>query len=79
MVENLSELVEAGKKKLRQAVRASQSNIGEPRSRFDEMFAPERIEAIKKKELRRFKEAQDKKWENWRKSVAEDAAPPAQE
>jgi len=81
---DLSELVEAGKKKLREPrVTAAQDTpsapSSPPRSAFDEMFPPERIEAIKKKELRRFKAAQDKKWQNWRKSVAEDVSPPAQE
>lgn len=33
-------------------------------------FPPERIEAIKKEELRRFKEAQDKKWKNWLEAVS---------
>jgi len=34
------------------------------------MFPPERIEAIKRRELRRFKQAQDKKWQNWLESVS---------
>lgn len=33
------------------------------------MFPPDRIEQIKKKELRKFKQAQDKKWENWFEGV----------
>ena len=72
---DLSELVEAGLKKLREG-RAVQPVPAAPRSRFDEMFPPERIAAIKKNELRRFKEAQDKKWEKWRKAVSEDEAAP---
>jgi predicted anti-sigma-YlaC factor YlaD len=35
-----------------------------------QMFPPERIEAIKRKELRRYKAAQDKKWENWLEGVS---------
>ena len=35
-----------------------------------EMFPPERVERIKKKELRRFREAQDKKWRNWLEEVS---------
>jgi hypothetical protein len=34
------------------------------------MFPPERIEQIKKKELRRYKATQDKKWENWLEGVS---------
>jgi len=34
------------------------------------MFPEERIERIKKKELRRFKEAQGKKWRNWLEGVS---------
>ncbi len=33
------------------------------------MFPPERIERIKKKELRRYKAAQDRKWRNYLESV----------
>lgn len=76
-MENLSELVAAGRKKLRQprvgaAKDTSPGAISPTRPAFDDMFPPERIKAIKRKELRRFKEAQDKKWGNWRKAVAED-------
>ena len=76
-MENLSELVAAGRKKLRQprvgaAKDTSPGAISPTKPAFDEMFPPERIKAIKRKELRRFREAQDKKWENWRKAVAED-------
>jgi len=35
-----------------------------------EVFAPERIEEIKKRELKRFRETQDKKWRNWLESVS---------
>ena len=35
-----------------------------------EAFPPERIARIKKRELRRFREAQDKKWKNWIESVS---------
>lgn len=35
-----------------------------------EMFPSDRIEEIKKRELRRFEEAQDKKWKNWLESVS---------
>ena len=35
-----------------------------------EMFPPERIEQIKRRELRRFKAAQDKKWQNWLEKVS---------
>jgi len=34
------------------------------------MFPPERIERIKKKELRKYKNAQDKKWRNYLDSVS---------
>jgi hypothetical protein len=34
------------------------------------VFPPERIERIKKKELRRFRETQDKKWQNWLEGVS---------
>ena len=35
-----------------------------------EVFPPERIEEIKKRELKRFRETQDKKWRNWLESVS---------
>jgi len=35
-----------------------------------ERFPPEKIEQIKRKELRRFREAQDKKWQNWFKGIS---------
>lgn len=35
-----------------------------------EMFPLERIEEIKKRELRRFKNAQGKKWRNWLESMS---------
>ena len=35
-----------------------------------EVFSPERIEGIKKRELKRFREAQDKKWRHWLDSVS---------
>lgn len=34
------------------------------------LFSRERIEAIKRKEMRRFKQAQDKKWRNWLEAVS---------
>ena len=34
------------------------------------MFPPERIEQIKRRELRRYKAAQDKKWQNWMEKVS---------
>ena len=34
------------------------------------MFPSERIEQIKKRELRHYKAAQDKKWENWLEGVS---------
>jgi len=40
------------------------------RADLQAMFPPERIEAIKRRELRRFKQAQDKKWQNWLESVS---------
>ncbi len=39
-------------------------------SRLSEAFPPEKIAEIKKRELKRFKEAQDKKWRNWTDSVS---------
>jgi len=35
-----------------------------------EMFPPGKIEVIKKRELRRFKDTQDKKWRRWFESVS---------
>jgi hypothetical protein len=35
-----------------------------------EMFPPKKIEAIKRRERRRFRETQDKKWANWLNSVS---------
>jgi hypothetical protein len=37
---------------------------------LDRMFPAARIERIKKKELRRFRETQDKKWQNWLEGVS---------
>ena len=34
------------------------------------MFPPERIEQIKKKELRRYQAAQDEKWRRWLEAVS---------
>lgn len=34
------------------------------------MFPPERMEKIKRRELRRYKQAQEKKWKNWMESVS---------
>ncbi len=34
------------------------------------MFPPERLEKIKVRELRRYKAAQDKKWQNWMEGVS---------
>lgn len=34
------------------------------------MFPPEKVAEIKKRELRRFKASQDKKWRNWFESVS---------
>ena len=45
---------------------------GSPESnegKLSALFPPEKIEAIKKEELRRFRMAQDKKWRNWLKAV----------
>ena len=39
-------------------------------SNLAQVFPPERIEKIKKRELARFKNAQDKKWRNWLESVS---------
>ena len=39
-------------------------------SELARQFPPERIEQIKKKELRRYKLAQDKKWQNWLENVS---------
>ena len=40
-------------------------------SSIEELFPPERIEQIKRKELRRFKQAQGKKWRKWLDAVSE--------
>lgn len=37
----------------------------DPLSELERLFPTDRIERIKKKELRRYQLAQDKKWENW--------------
>jgi hypothetical protein len=50
-------------RKLAQADRKREAEL-------DRMFPTERIERIKKKELRRFREAQDKKWQNWLEGVS---------
>jgi hypothetical protein len=39
-------------------------------SRLAVAFPPEKIAEIKKRELKRFKAAQDKKWRNWTESVS---------
>ena len=33
-------------------------------------LSPEKIEEIKRRELRRYREAQDKKWRNWAKAMS---------
>ena len=33
-------------------------------------LSPEKIEEIKRRELRRYQEAQDKKWRNWAKAMS---------
>lgn len=39
-------------------------------ARVAERFSAKRIKEIKRKELRRYKAAQDKKWENWLEAVS---------
>jgi hypothetical protein len=54
--------------------RVSVSSLPIPESaispKLKEMFPPERMERIKKQELRRYKLAQKKKWDNWLESVS---------
>jgi len=39
-------------------------------SELPELFPAERLNEIKKRELKRFRDAQDKKWQNWLESVS---------
>lgn len=38
--------------------------------KLGELFPPEKIEAIKRRERRRFRASQDKKWANWLSSMS---------
>lgn len=59
--------------RLRQLVRrgkgASSTSQTPPSNSLTDIFPPEKIEEIKKRELRRFKASQDKKWRRWLDSV----------
>jgi len=49
---------------------AKLSGKGSNEARLTERFPAKRIKEIKRKELRRYKAAQDKKWENWLDKVS---------
>jgi hypothetical protein len=55
---------------LEQLLRRLRGSPGSSDNTLAEVFPPERIAEIKKRELRRFEEAQDKKWRNWIESVS---------
>jgi hypothetical protein len=56
--------------KLEEFVNRLKGPEGKHEAELAKMFPPERIEQIKKKELRRYKVAQDKKWRNWLEAVS---------
>ena len=52
-------------------------DIGEPeemeedrRKRLEVMFSPERLKRIMSKELRRYKDAQERRWRRWMDSMS---------
>ena len=55
---------------LEQLLRRLRGSPGASDKTLAEVFPPERIAEIKKRERRRFEEAQDKKWRNWIESVS---------
>ena len=55
---------------LEQLLRRLRGLSGSREGSLAQTFPPEKIEEIKKRELRRFKMAQDKKWRNWLESVS---------
>jgi len=55
---------------LEQLLRRLQGSPGSSDKTLAEVFPPERIAEIKRRELRRFEKAQDKKWKNWLESVS---------
>ena len=60
----------SGKTRLERLIdRLKGSAVAQERELAD-MLPAERIEEIKKRELKGFKEAQDKKWRNWLESVS---------
>jgi len=56
--------------KLEEFVDRLKGSEGKHEAELAKMFPPERIEQIKKKELRRYKAAQDEKWRRWFESVS---------
>lgn len=55
---------------LEQLLRRLRGSLGSSERSLAETFPPDKIEEIKKRELRRFKMAQDRKWRNWLESVS---------
>jgi hypothetical protein len=55
---------------LEQLLHRLRGSSGSSDNNLAEVFPPERIAEIKKRELSRFKRAQDKKWKNWLESVS---------
>ena len=56
--------------KLEEMVERLRGVPGGHKPELPDVFPPERIAEIKKRELKRFKEAQGKKWRNWLESVS---------
>ena len=56
--------------KLERLARRLKMSSKDRASRLAELFPPEKIERIKRRERRRFREAQDRKWENWLDSMS---------
>ena len=56
--------------KLESLVQRLRGSPGNHERDLAEMFPAEKIEAIKRRERRRFRETQDKKWRNWLSSVS---------
>jgi len=55
---------------LEQLIRRLRGSSGSSDNTLAEAFPPERIAEIKKRELSRFKESQDRKWRRWLDSVS---------
>jgi hypothetical protein len=59
--------MQANQSKLERLAKLAQEKQSDALS---DLFPPERIKRIKRRELNRYKEAQDKKWRNWLKKVS---------